>query len=166
MDKLINDFSPGLFFMQAFILLVLILLMRKFAWKPIMQSISEREDGIKDALDAAEKAQAEMKALQSQNDDLLKSARAERDELIKDAKETATKMLEDAKSDAKTEASKILVSAQDEIKAEKLAAIADLKTQVATYAIEIAEKVVRTELSSDDKQKALADKLSDEINLN
>lgn len=164
--QLLNDFSPGLFFIQSAILLILILILRAKAWKPIMGAISDREEGIKNALESAEKAQAEMMALQSKNEDLLKEARAERDSLIQDAKVTATKMIDEAKDSAKTEAEKVLVSAREAINAEKAAAISELKTQVASYAIEIAEKVVLTELSSDDKQKALADKLSEGINLN
>lgn len=166
MDKLINDFSPGLFFMQAFILLVLIFLMRKFAWKPIMDSLAAREEGIQDALDQAEKARAEMAALKSANENAAAEARAERDALIKDAKETATKMVEDAKSAAKVEANKVMESAREAINAEKTAAISELKTQVASFSIEIAEKVVRGEMASDDKQKALAEKLAEDINMN
>ena len=106
------------------------------------------------------------KKLQAQNENLLKEARAERDTMIKEAKETASKMVADAKDTAKAEANKVLVSARESIEAEKAAAIAELKTQVAAFSIEIAEIVVRGELASDEKQKALAGKLAEDINLN
>jgi len=166
MEKLLNEFSVGLFFWQSLIFLALLFLLRKYAWKPILNAVNEREQKISDSLELAEKTKAEMQALQSQNENLLKEARAERDSIIKDAKETATKMVEDSKNAAKTEAEKIVASARQTIEAEKAAAISELKTQVAAFSLEIAEKVVRGELASDDKQKALADKLAGDINLN
>lgn len=166
MDKLLNDFSIGLFFMQALILVILIFLMKKFAWKPILNSLNEREEGIAEAIEAAAKANEEMKNLQSQNESLLAEARAERDNMIKDAKEIALKMVEDAKGNAKIEAEKVMVSARQAMQAEKAGAIAELKVQMASFSIEIAEKIVLQELSSDDKQKALAEKLVEDINMN
>jgi len=166
MDKLLDQFSIGLFFWQSVLFIALLLLLRKFAWKPILNAVNEREQKISDSLDLAEKTKAEMEALKAQNEDLLKEARAERDAMIKDAKETANKMVADAKEKAKEEGNKMLASAKDSINAEKAAAIAELKTQVAAFSIEIAEKVVRGELSSADKQKALADKLAEDINMN
>lgn len=166
METLLNDFSPGLFVMQTVILLILILLMRKFAWKPILNSLQEREEGIESAINLAEQARKEIAELKSANENLLKEARAERDNIVKDAKETATKMVEEAKNNAKVEAEKVLASARHTIELEKAAAISELRLHVASLSIEIAEKIVRTELSSDDKQKALANKLAEDINLN
>ncbi|XOV66706.1 MAG: F0F1 ATP synthase subunit B [Fluviicola sp.] len=166
MEKLINEFSFGLFFWQALIFIALLLLLRKFAWKPILNAVNEREQKISDSLDLAEKTKAEMEALKASNEDLLKEARAERDAMIKDAKETASRMVAEAKDKAKEEGNKMLAAAQESINAEKAAAITELKTQVAAFSIEIAEKVVRGELSSADKQKALADKLAEDINMN
>lgn len=166
MEKLLGEFSIGLFFWQTLLFLGLLLLLRKFAWKPILNAVNEREQKISDSINQAEKAQQELEALKSQNEDLLKEARAERDGMIKDAKATASKMVEDAKSIAKEEGAKLLVSARESINAEKAAAITELKTQVAAFSIEIAEKIVREELSSADKQKALADKLVGDINMN
>jgi F-type H+-transporting ATPase subunit b len=166
METLLNDFSPGLFVMQSVILLILILLMRKFAWKPILNSLQEREEGIESAINLAEQARKEIAELKSANENLLKEARAERDSIIKDAKETASKMVEEAKNNAKVEAEKVIVSARHAIEVEKAAAISELKLHVASLSIEIAEKIVREELSSDDKQKALASKLAEDINLN
>jgi F-type H+-transporting ATPase subunit b len=166
MEKLLSEFSVGLFFWQTIIFLALLFLLRKFAWKPILNAVNEREQKISDSLELAEKTKAEMKALQSENENLLKEARAERDAIVKDAKETATKMIEDSKAAAKVEAEKIMASTRQAIEAEKAAAIAELKTQVASFSLEIAEKVVRGELASDDKQKALAEKLAGDINMN
>jgi F-type H+-transporting ATPase subunit b len=166
MEKLLEEFSVGLFFWQTLIFIGLILLLRKYAWKPILKAVNEREQKISDSLELAEKTKAEMKALQAQNENLLKEARAERDAIVKDAKETATQMVEDAKNAAKTEAGKIVAAAREAINADKAAAIAELKTQVAAFSIEIAEKIVRGELSTDGKQKALAEKLAGDINLN
>jgi F-type H+-transporting ATPase subunit b len=166
MEKLLSEFSVGLFFWQSLIFLALLFLLRKYAWKPILNAVNEREQKISDSLELAEKTKAEMQALQSQNENLLKEARAERDSIIKDAKETASKMIEDSKTAAKTEAEKVVAAARQTIEAEKAAAISELKTQVAAFSLEIAEKVIRGELASDDKQKALADKLAGDINLN
>jgi len=166
MDKLLNDFSPGLFIMQSVLFLIILLLMKKFAWKPILNSLQEREEGIQNAINMAEDARKEMADLRNQNENLLKEARAERDAMIKDAKETATRMVEDSKNAAKVEAEKVMISARHAIQLEKSAAISELKFQVASFSIEIAEKIVKTELASDEKQKTLATKLAEDINLN
>lgn len=156
----------GLLFWTGLTFVLLLFLLVKFAWKPILGAVNAREEKINDALELAEKTKAEMEALQAQNENLIKEARVERDALIKDAKATATQMVEDAKAKAKTEADKLLVSAKESINAEKAAAITELKTQVASISLEIAEKVVRGELASDEKQTALAGKLAEDINLN
>lgn len=166
MDKLLNEFSVGLFFWQTVLFLALLFLLRKYAWKPILNAVNEREEKIADSLELAEKTKAEIETLKAQNADLLKEARAERDAMIKDAKVTASKMVEDAKSTAKEEGAKMIASAKSVINAEKTSAIAELKNTVAAFSIEIAEKVVREDLSSDAKQKALAEKLVEDINLN
>ena len=156
----------GLIFWTGLVFLLLLLVLTKFVWKPVLKAVNEREQKISDALDLAEKTKIEMKALQAQNENLLKEARAERDAIVKDAKEIAEKMVEDAKNTAKAEANKVLTSAREAINADKAAAIADLKKQVASFSIEIAEKIVRGELSADGKQKELAEKLAGDINLN
>ena len=163
---LLNDFSPGLFIMQAVILLILIVLMRKFAWKPILESLTAREEGIQSALDAAENAKKEMANLNADNEKLLKEARAERESLLKDAREMKDKMIADAKGEAQAQADKIIAQAQATIQSEKQAAMAELKSTVAGLAIEIAEKVVRDELSNKDKQLDLVNKSLAEVTLN
>ncbi len=164
--NLLNDFSPGLFIMQAIILLVLIVLMRKFAWKPILDSLNSREEGIKDALDAAENAKKELQNLNADNERILNEARAERDGMLKEAREMKATMIADAKAEAEAEADKVIKQAQVAIIAEKKAAIADLKNQVAGISVEIAEKVVKTELADKDKQLALVSSLLEEVTLN
>lgn len=156
----------GLLIWTGIIFVLLLFILVKFIWKPILTSVNAREQKITDALELAEKTKAEMTALQAANENLLKEARAERDAIVKDAKETATKMVEAAKNDAKAESAKIVEAARTSINAEKAAAIAELKTQVAAISLEIAEKIIRGELASDDKQKALAEKLASDINMN
>ena len=164
MDLVTPDY--GLLVWTGLVFFLLLILLVKFAWKPILKAVNEREQKISDSLELAEKTKEEMKTLQAQNEELIKEARAERDTMIKEAKETASKMVEDAKTAAKTEANKLMKSAQSAIASEKAAAISELKTQVAAFSIEIAEKVIRGELASDDKQKALAEKLAEDINMN
>lgn len=164
MDLVIPDF--GLLFWTALVFVCLVFVLAKFAWKPILNAVNEREKNISDSLELAEKTKAEMLLLQSQNENLLKEARAERDKIVKDAHEIAVKMVEDSKANAKTESAKIIASAHQAIEMEKAAAISELKAHVAALSIEIAEKIVKTELSSDEKQKALASKLAEDINLN
>lgn len=166
MEVLFKDFSPGLFIMQVILLLIIIFLLGKFAWKPILNALEEREEGIKNALESAEEAKKALAELEVKNNNLLKEARVERDAMIKDAKATADKMIEESKIKAKEEAEKVLESARASFNAEKVAAIAELKTQMAAFSIEIAEKIVRENLSNDEKQKALAGKLAEEITLN
>ncbi|WP_100613728.1 F0F1 ATP synthase subunit B [Confluentibacter citreus] len=166
MEKLINDFSIGLFFWQLVLFIGLVLLLRKFAWKPILDAVEKRESGIEDALKSAEKAKLEMQNLQADNQKLLQEARMERESLLKDARDIKNKMIEDAKGEAQDQANKIIEQAQAAIESEKKAAIAELKTQVANLSIEIAEKVMREELSSSDKQLKLVESMLGETKFN
>jgi F-type H+-transporting ATPase subunit b len=166
MDKLINDFSVGLFFWQSVLFIALILLLKKFAWGPILTAVEEREEGIKSALDSAEKAKEEMQALNADNERILAEARIERDILLKEAREMKDKIVSEAKDQANTEANKILLSAKEQINNEKLKAITELKNQVADMSIDIAEKILRSELSDVNKQKELVAQVlkSNELN--
>ncbi len=166
MDKLLNDFSPGLFIVQTILLLGLIVLMAKFAWKPIMNSLSEREEGIQGALDAADNAKKEMENLQADNKKLLHEARMERESMLKEAREVKAKMIDDAKEEAQEQANKMITQAQAAIESEKKSAMAELKSHVASLSIEIAEKVVKSELSNKDKQLELVDKMLGQATLN
>ena len=165
MDKLINDFSFGLFFWQIILFVLLLLLLRKYAWNPILTALNDREEGIQNALDEADKARQEMLDLKSSNEKILKEARAERDGLLKDAREIKDKMIAEAKDDANTQANKIVEQARISIEHEKQAAITDLKNQVAELSIGIAEKVIKEELSNKDKQIELIQKMLDESTL-
>ena len=159
MEKLISEFSFGLFFWQLLIFIFLVLLLKKFAWKPILDTVNERESSIKDAMSEADKARNEMAAIKESNQKVLKEARAEREALLKDARNTGAEIIAQAKTDAKTEANKIISQAQEAIQNEKRAAVNELKNQVAQVSLEIAEKVIDTELANKDKQAQLVDKL-------
>lgn len=166
METLLNDFSPGLFVMQMVILVILIFLLAKFAWKPILKSLDERESGIEDALEAAANARKEMQNLQSDNERLIKEARAERDAMMKEARDIKDKMIADAKEDAKEVTTKLIENAQAAIAQEKQAAIADLKKQVAELSIGIAESVIKKELSSKKDQLQLVESILKDVKLN
>lgn len=166
MEALLNDFSPGLFIVQTVLLLLLIFALVKFAWKPILTSLNERESGIQDALEAAENARKEMQNLQADNDKLLKEARAERESMLKEAREIKDKMISDSKEQAKVEGDKMIKQAQAAIESEKKAAVADIKTQVGNLSVEIAEKVIKEQLSDNSKQLKLVDDLLGDIKLN
>lgn len=166
MEKLLEEFSVGLFFWQTVLFLALLFLLRKYAWKPILNAVNDREEGIKKALDSAENAKREMENLQADNQKLLSEARAEREAMLKEARDIKNKMIEEAKDQAKVEANKMIAQAQASIKTEKKAAIADLKSQVANLSIEIAEKVVRAELSNKDKQEKLVESMLGDAKLN
>jgi len=165
MEKLITEFSIGLFFWQTIIFVALILLLKKFAWKPILDSVNEREQGIKDALLSAEKAREEMASLQSDNELTLKKARAERDALLKEAREIKQKVIDDAKTEAKIEAKKIITQAKEAIQNEKNSAIVDLKNQVADLSVGIAEKVLQSKMSEDKAQMRLVKELIKDVTL-
>ena len=151
--------------MQAIILIILIVLLGKFAWKPILNALNDREEGIANALAAAENAKVEMAKLQASNEAAAQEARAQRDAIMKEAREIKEKMIVDAAATAQEKADKIIASAQEAIQAEKKAALADIKSQVADLSVAIAEKVTRKELSEKDAQLALIDKMLAEANI-
>lgn len=166
MEKLLDQFSLGLFFWSALIFIGLILLLKKFAWKPILDAINSREEGIRNSLLSAENAKREMQNLKSDNEKLLAEARAERDALMKEAREIKEKMIIDAKVEAQAQGEKMIAQAKASIESEKNAALADLKNQVSNLSIEIAEKVLKEELSNKDAQTKLVDKLLGDAKLN
>ena len=166
MDKLINDFSYGLFFWQVIILGITILLLAKFAWKPILSALAAREEGISNALLAAENAKKDMQNLKADNEKLLAEARAERDAMIKEAREIKEKMIADAKSEAQAQGEKMIESAKASIESEKNAAMAELKNQVSTLSLEIAETLLKGELSNKEAQTKLVEKMLGDAKLN
>ena len=165
MDKLINDFSIGLFFWQSLVFLLLIFLLRKYAWKPILNAVNEREQSIEGALKAAEKARQEMESLQASNEAILKEAREERERILKEARDMKNNIVAEAKETAAAEADKTVAAAKAAIEAEK-AAVAELKNQAAVLSIEVAEKVLGQELSAENKQTAMISKMIDEVKIN
>jgi F-type H+-transporting ATPase subunit b len=166
MEKLINDFSFGLFFWQMLIFLLLIFLLRKFAWKPILDAVNEREEGIKNALLSAEIAKRDMQNLKSDNEKLLAEARFERDVILKEAREIKDKIISEAKEDAQVQAGKMIEQAKAAINSEKNAAMTELKNQVSSLSISIAEKVLREELSNKESQTKLVVQLLGDVKLN
>ena len=166
MEKLINDFSFGLFFWQTLIFILLIFLLKKFAWKPILDAVNEREEGIKNALLSAEVAKRDMQNLKSDNEKLLAEARVERDVMLKEAREIKDKIVSEAKTEAQVQAGKMIEQAKAAINSEKNAAMAELKNQVSSLSIEIAEKVLKSELTDKASQTKLVEKMLGDVKLN
>ena len=158
--------GTGLLFWQVIIFIGLVFLLAKFAWKPILSSLKEREESIQTALDQAEKAKTEMAALKSDNEKLLKEAREERDKILRDARAASNRLQEEAQATAKKTADKIIEDANSVINTEKQAALRDVKAQVAQFSLEIAEKLIRKNLSDDKSQKELTETLIKDLKLN
>ena len=166
MDKLINQFEFGLFVWQVLIFVGLIFLLKKFAWKPILDAVNDREEGIKNALLSAENARKEMQNLQADNQRILQEARLERDNMLKDAREIKEKMVADAKNEAQVRGLKMIEQAKAAIEGEKNAAMAELKLQVSTLSLSIAEKLLKDELSNKEAQTKLVEKMLGDVKLN
>jgi F-type H+-transporting ATPase subunit b len=156
----------GLIFWTSITFLLLLFILGKFAWKPILNAIKTREENISSALKSAEAALNDMRELKAANEVILNQARTERDSMLKEARETKDSIVAEAKHKAQSEADRILSSAREQIANEKNAAVAELKKQVAVLSIEIAEKILKSELSNDEKQKALVSNLMKDVNLN
>ena len=156
----------GLIFWMLIVFAVLLWILKKFAWKPILNSLHVRESSIADALHAADKAKEEMQQLKFDNEKLLKEAKNERDEILQAARKVRETIIDEAKEKATIEADRIVESAKESIHYEKMAAMTELKNQIAGLSIEIAEKILGEELSSTDKQKELINKHLEKINFN
>ena len=156
----------GLMFWMLISFGIIFFLLKKFAWKPILTMLKEREDSIQHALDSAKRAKEEMAALQSNNERILNEAKTERAALLKEGREMKDSIIAEAKTKAQKEGERMLTIARESIHNEKMAAITELKNQVATLSIEIAEKILKEELSSQEKQKTLVKALLDDVNLN
>lgn len=165
MDKLINDFSFGLFFWQTLLFILLLFLLKKYAWGPILKAVNDREEGIKDALLQAEKAREEMAQLKADNEKILKEARHERERMLKEAREIKEKMILEAKDEAQVQADKMIEMAKNTIENEKMAAITDMKNQVAELSVEIAEKILKQKLSKKDAQLELIEKMIEDTQI-
>ncbi|WP_276503164.1 F0F1 ATP synthase subunit B [Terrimonas pollutisoli] len=156
----------GFFVWTIVAFVVVLLLLKKFAWKPILKSLNERESNIANSIAAAEKVKAEMAQMKSENEALLAKAREERAQMLKEARETKDKIINEAKDQAKVEANKIMVEAQAAIETQKMAAITEVKNQVGKLVIEVSEKVLRRELGGKESQEAHIKGLVDEVKLN
>jgi F-type H+-transporting ATPase subunit b len=156
----------GLVFWTSIAFFILLFILAKFAWKPIMGAINERERSIEDALLKAEAAKEEMVRLTDENEKLLKQARAERDLILREAKHVKDQIISEAKDSAHKEGARMIEKARVEIDNQKAIAIADVKHQVATLAIDIAEKILRKEFSDQHKQDELVADLLKEVKLN
>jgi len=156
----------GLVFWNTIAFLILLVVLGKFAWKPMLKAIAERESGIEEALLRADKMKAEIAAMQNENEALLAKAREERAGMIKDAKETADKMVSEAKDKAKQEYDRIISDAQLAITQQKNAALTDVKNQVGSLVVEVAEKILRKELSNKAEQESYIKQIAEGVKLN
>ena len=166
MEKLWEDFGFGLFFWQTIIFVGLIFLLKKFAWKPILDSVNDREEGIKNALLSAENAKKEMQNLQADNQRILQEARLERDSMLKEAREMKEKMIADSKTEAQAAGLQMIQQAKTAIDAEKNAAMTEMKAHVSNLSIEIAEKLLKSQLTNKDSQMQLVEKMLGDAKLN
>ena len=158
--------SVGLIFWTAVVFIILLVLLRSLAWKPILSAVKEREQSIEDALNAAKKAKEEMALLNAQNEKIMKEARAERDAILKEAREMKENIINEAKNSATVEANKFIENAKTAIQNEKASAMADIKNQVGQLSIEIAEKILTKELADKSAQIALVNDVIDQVKFN
>lgn len=163
---LLENFSSGLFIIQSVVFIILLLVLRKFAWKPIMNALNEREVTIVDSLNQAKLARQEVQNLKAENENIIREAKIERDNILKEAKEIKERIVGDAKNVAQTEADKIIEQARQSIQAEKTAAMADIKNQIGALSVTIAESILKQKLDNDGAQNALIENILNKSNLN
>ena len=156
----------GLIFWTIIAFGIVFYILKKFAWKPILKSLSEREQNISDSIQSAQNIKLEMAQLKSENESLLMKAREERAVMLKEAKDTRDKMINEAKEQAKIETNRIIADAQQSINQQKMAAITDLKNQVGNLVIQVSEKVLRRELTNKQDQEVYIKSLADNVKLN
>lgn len=164
MDLLTPEF--GLFFWTLLAFLIVFFILRKFAWKPILNMLGEREKGIADSIATAERVKGEMSQLKAENEKLLAQAREERSQMLKEAKDTKDRIISEAKEQAKVEANKIIIDAQAQITQQKNAAITEVKNEIGSLALGVAEKILRKQLSTADGQDSYMKMLAEDIKLN
>ncbi|HTN47082.1 MAG TPA: F0F1 ATP synthase subunit B [Flavipsychrobacter sp.] len=164
MDLLTPELGLFVWTLLAFIIVFVIL--GKFAWKPILKALTERETGIAESIAAADRVKKEMAQMKNENEQLMQKAREERSLMLKEAKETKDRIVNEAKDAAKAEANKIIVDAQQQIQQQKMAALTEVKNEIGKLAVEVAEKVLRKELATTDAQSSYANLLAEEIKLN
>lgn len=158
--------SIGNIFWTAVVFLLLVILLKSFAWKPILASIRERENNIQDALNQAKLAKEEMSQLKEDNQRIIREAKLERDAILKDARDMKDKIVNDARDAAKTEGEKMIASAKQSIQTEKHAAMAEIKSQIGSLSVNIAENILKQKLDNNEAQNALVENLINKSNLN
>ncbi|CAH0337397.1 ATP synthase subunit b [Flavobacterium sp. CECT 9288] len=159
--------SPeSLIFWTTIIFVVFFILLKKFAWGPILGAVKSREESINNALASAESARLEMQNLTASNERILQEARLERDAMLKEAREMRDKMIADSKADAQAEGARMIEQAKVAIAAEKNAAMAELKSHVSTLSLDIAEKLLKSELSNKEAQSKLVENMLGDVKLN
>lgn len=156
----------GLLFWMTLTFLILLALLAKFAWKPILTAVNEREVSIQDALNQAQLAREEMKSLKSENEHIIREAKLERDSILKEAREIKDRIVADAKEAAKTEGDKMIEQARQSIQAEKSAAMADIKNQIGSLSVNIAENILKQKLDNSEAQNSLVENYLNTSNLN
>jgi F-type H+-transporting ATPase subunit b len=164
MDLLTPEF--GLFFWTLLAFLIVFFILRKYAWKPILNMLGEREKGIADSIATAERVKGEMSQLKSENEKLLAQAREERTLMLKEAKETRDRIVGEAKDQAKAEANKIIIDAQQQITQQKNAALTEVKNEIGSLALEVAERILRKQLNTAEGQEMYMKMLAEDIKLN
>jgi len=158
--------NPGTIIWMIIIFAIVLFILKKFAWKPILNALKEREESIANALNSAEEAKKEVAGLKADNEKIIAEARREKDAILKEAKELKDKIVAEAKEKAAQEAQKTIDEARQQIDAEKTAAINTIKKQVAELSVMIAEKVIKKELAGKGEQEKMVDGLIDDIKLN
>ena len=156
----------GLLFWTLLAFLIVFFVLRKFAWGPILSSLDKRERTIADSLESAERVKREMAQLKNENEELMAKAREERSLMLKEARDTKDRIVAEAKEQAKLEANKIILESQQQINAQKMAALTDVKNQVGKLVVEVTEKVLRRELANKEAQEAHIAGLVDDVKLN
>lgn len=156
----------GLFVWTLVAFLAVFFILKKFAWKPILTTLGEREKGIADSIAAADRVKSEMSQLKSENEKLMAQAREERNVMLKEAKEMKDRIINEAKDQAKAEANKILTDANLQIQQQKMAAMAEVKNEIGALAVNVAEKILRKQLSTADGQEAYTNMLTQDVKLN
>lgn len=156
----------GLFVWTLIAFLIVFLILRKFAWKPILTSLNERETGIADAIASAERVKKEMSQLQAENEKIMQQAREERSAMLKEAKEQADMIVNKAKDSTKSITDKMIGEATQQIQQQKMAALTEVKNEIGKLAVEVAEKVLRKQLATADAQNDYAQLLAEDIKMN
>ena len=163
---LLENFSSGLFIIQSVVFIILLLVLRKFAWKPIMDAVNEREVTIIDSLNQAKLAKQEVQNLKAENENIIREAKVERDNILKEAREIKDRIVGEAKDLAKSEGDKMIEQARQSIQAEKSAAMSEIKNQIGNLSVTIAESILKQKLDNDGAQNALVENILNKSNLN